>query len=87
MYSDIFGFRFICLSENDLEIITCNKSSVGSSIPKYTKLFVLDCKSLSSKFNSFNEGCYLLQYNFLTVLIDLKLNKIIFHQYYFYNYL
>ena len=36
-------------SEKDLEIITLNKSSVGNSMPKLRKLFVLDSKSINSK--------------------------------------
>ena len=39
----------ICLSEKDLDIITLNKSSVGNSIPKFTKLLALDFKSSNLK--------------------------------------
>ena len=40
----------IAQNKKDLDIITCNKSSVGNSMPKLTKLSVLDFKSLNSSF-------------------------------------
>ena len=45
MKSDILGLTLICLSDKVFEIITFNKSSVGSSIPINRKLFILDLKS------------------------------------------
>ena len=45
IYSEIFGEILICLSEKYFVIITLNKSSVGKSIPKLTKLSILDFKS------------------------------------------
>ena len=47
MKSDILGLMLICLSDNVLDIITFNKSSVGNSIPINTKLSSLDFKSLN----------------------------------------
>ena len=38
-------------SEKDLEIMTCNKSSGGRSIPISIKLLILDSRSLSMKVN------------------------------------
>ena len=49
MKSLTLGLIDICLSEKDFDIITCNKSSVGKSIPINIKLFILDFKSLSLK--------------------------------------
>ena len=54
MKSDILGLMLICLSDNVFEIITFNKSSVGSSIPIYIKLFILDCKIYKLNFDVIN---------------------------------
>ena len=53
IYSEIFGVKFICLSEKDFVIITLSNSSVGKSIPISIKLFNLDFKSFKLKFNFF----------------------------------
>ena len=53
IYSDILGDISICLSEKYLVTITLNKSSVGNSIPKLTKLSALDLKSFNSYLKSF----------------------------------
>ena len=49
---DILGSSFTWLSENDLEIITCKRSSVGNSMPICKKLFIRDLRSskVKSKF-------------------------------------
>ena len=63
MYSEVLGFISICLSENDLVIITLNSSSVGSSMPKDIKLSILDCKSLNSNLKSFKGKLELITTN------------------------
>ena len=55
IYSDILGVISICFSENDLDIITLNKSSVGNSIPKLTKLLALN-NILQLILRSFNQN-------------------------------
>ena len=53
IFYNILGYfwlsKYTCLSEKDLVIMTCNKSSVGKSIPIYKKLSILDLKSSLSK--------------------------------------
>ena len=63
IYSEVLGLISICLSENDLVIITLNSSSVGSSIPKVIKLSILDCKSLNLNSKSFKGKLELMTTN------------------------
>ena len=65
----------ICLSDNDLAIITFKISSVGNSIPIDTKLLILEFKSFSLKLICLIESLDLLIYNYQVVLIDLKMSK------------